>query len=173
MNIRAHIDIDAPEYAAKNYPTEPFNLRPTGEIRGGKVVRTVQENVQRRKSQCEIWNVLDAAQANAVEDIYKGWTQTSPGSHIKGMNMLCVRVDGSRRPIDLTTGIDFRDRYIKWRESCNADKVLRASVALVIAVFCEDKSLRAAERVARIRNGTALDIIRDSIDIYIDRNGAR
>jgi len=172
-NPRAFIDTDPVDHAAKHRPTEPFNIRPTGEIRGGRVVRTAQETVQRRSRQCEVWNLLDLAQTSAVEDIYEGWKQTSPASGVKGMNLLDVRVDGGRREIDPTTAIDFRDRYVAWREACDVGRVTKASAVLVISIFCEDKSTRAAEREARIRNGTAPEIIKDSIDIYIRDNGAR
>lgn len=168
-NYRAFIDTDTVDFQALHHPTEPYNLRPTGEIRGGRVVRSRPEMVQRRKQDARIFKDMTPAQESAFELIYYGWRALSSDVIMKsGFDIL--RVDGGRRTIDPERTAEMASRYYAWAKACPENDV---HVASVINVVCQVASLRASERLYRKRNGWAKPNLINGLELYIKMWGAR
>lgn len=162
MNIRAHIDIDATAIAAKNYPTEPYNLRPTGEIRGGKVVRTRPEMVQRRKQDARIFEKMSPAQETAFELINYGWRALASDVMMKsGFNLL--RVDGGRRSINPERTAQMANDYLAWAKACPAHDV---RVSPILFMIGDGAGVMATARMYRMDNKRVMPNLLAGLELY-------
>lgn len=169
MNHRAFIDTDPVDHAAKHRPTEPFNIRPTGEIRGGKVIRSRPELVQRRKQDARIFKDMTPAQESAFELIGYGWRALGSDVMLKsGFDVL--RVDGGRRSINPERAAQIAKQYMDWAKACPVNEV---SVNPIINIIGWAAPMRATERLYRMKNGTAKPNLINGLELYIEMWGAR
>jgi hypothetical protein len=169
MNYRAHIDTDAVEYAARNHPTENYNLRPTGEIRGGRVVRQRPELVQRRKLDARIFKNMTPAQETAFELIYYGWKVRASDVAMKsGFNLL--RVDGGRKQVNPERAAEMSRRYFEWAKACAGEGIRNAPIIFMIS---ECQGVKATAKLYRMDDKRVMPNLLAGLDLYCELHGMR
>ena len=162
MNHRAFIDTDPVDHAAKHRPTEPFNIRPTGEIRGGRVVRQRPELVQRRKQDARIFKDMTPAQESAFELIGYGWRALGSDVMLKsGFDVL--RVDGGRRSINPERSAQIAKQYLDWAKACPENDV---RVSPILNIIGWAAGVTATAKLYKMDNKRVMPNLLAGLDLY-------
>ena len=173
MNHRAFIDTDPVDHAARYRPTEDFNIRPTGEIRGGKLVRTRPELVQRRKQDARIFKDMTPAQESAFELIGYGWRAMGSDVMLKsGFDVL--RVDGGRRSVNPERTAQIAKQYLDWAKTCphhewkdEAGKIVKGvKLNPILNIIGWAASVSATARLYKMRKADVKPNLIAGLDLY-------
>lgn len=155
------------EHAEEKAPTELVDIGvPRDDGKPGLLWRSVR----RRIEDSRLWQSLSPDQQRAADAIYLAYRLRTSG--VSAKTAALERIDNGHGGEESTA--ELQQAYRRWHDECNRTAAVGAvGHAVVIKVICVGDSVDRTKRDLRLGYGTAVDLLSEALDLYIEVRGWR